>query len=181
MNTATFKKPRKKSARKEQNEHLLFAKYLKLAYPALLFSADLSGVKLSMIEASLAKAMRANDFKVPDIVVYKPMNHIEGWRLNGLYIELKKSGQALRQVRKPELWKDEHVEKQAYSLARLNEQGYAAFFAVGFDAAKAIVDAYLDAKRSDNLVSMLSNTHTLTGLIYRPRLSQNKFPLFNHI
>lgn len=59
----------------------------------------------------------------------------------GLYLELKKEGTRLR--KKNGDWATEHIAEQAKVLEKLRDRGYCAEFAVGFEAAKKIIDEYL--------------------------------------
>lgn len=71
---------------------------------------------------------------------------------HGLYIELKKDGEKLYPGKRAtrtflamdnKRYKTEHLQRQANMLVLLRQRGYAAYFAVGFDEAKKIIDEYL--------------------------------------
>lgn len=59
----------------------------------------------------------------------------------GLMIELKKAGTRLK--KKDGTWASSHLEEQNEVLNKLQKKGYAAYFAVGFEEAKDIIDDYL--------------------------------------
>ena len=61
--------------------------------------------------------------------------------MHGLFIELKKSGTRLK--KKDGSWASSHLEEQNVMLNELGKRGYAAYFAVGYDEAKDIIDDYL--------------------------------------
>jgi hypothetical protein len=81
--------------------------------------------------------MRSNQ-GFPDIIVYES-NHA----YNALFIELKREGERI-------LTKDgrpatPHIAEQLEVIAMLNQRGYYASIAVGFTAAKNLIDSYLSA------------------------------------
>ena len=72
---------------------------------------------------------------------------------NGLMIELKKDGEKLLAGPRAKNrflsidgkeYKTEHLKEQADVIYELNRRGYAAYFAVGFEEAKQIIDDYLE-------------------------------------
>ena len=62
----------------------------------------------------------------------------------GLFIELKKDGTRLKK-RNGE-WASEHIAEQSQVLQALQDRGYKADFALGFDQAKRLIDDYLGGK-----------------------------------
>ena len=111
-------------------------KYLELRFPGVpYFSDTIANVKLNVIQASRNKSIQKNGFKLPDLVILQP-----NFYHAGLFIELK--------IKTPyklngELKKDEHLQWQQNSINQLNELGYFATFAVGFDEAREIIDEYM--------------------------------------
>jgi hypothetical protein len=65
----------------------------------------------------------------------------------GLFIELKKEGTKLK--KKDGTWLTSHLAEQAEMLEMLKMEGYEAYFGVGFDETKEIIDNYL-GKRMTN-------------------------------
>ncbi|MET3349060.1 UNVERIFIED_ORG: hypothetical protein ABID57_000729 [Arthrobacter sp. UYEF1] len=116
------------------------AQYLQLQYPAAIFRFDLAAdLKLTMGQASRHKRLHPRR-GFPDLAIFVPMNGKAGQ-----FIELKREGERVR-LRSGELSKDPHIQEQAAMHEDLRRQGYAADFAVGFDAAKKLVDDYLSGK-----------------------------------
>ena len=74
----------------------------------------------------------------PDLFIAAPRGSF-----HGLFIELKRDG-ASPFKKTGELRADKHINKQADVLTRLRVAGYAAEFAVGFDAAKRLIDDYMN-------------------------------------
>ena len=111
-------------------------KYLELRFPNVpYFSDTIANVKLNVIQATRNKSIQKNGFKMPDLVILQP-NYYHA----GLFIELK--------IKTPykqngELKKDEHLQGQQNTIDQLNELGYFATFAVGFDEAREIIDNYM--------------------------------------
>ena len=111
-------------------------KYLELRYPNVPYLSDtIANVKLNIIQATRNKSIQKNGFKCPDLIILQP-NYYHA----GLFIELK--------IKTPykqngELKKDDHLKGQQESINQLNELGYFASFAVGFDEAREIIDEYM--------------------------------------
>lgn len=118
---------------KEQALQIAVATYLKLQYPNVIFTAEGSGLPLSKAQAGMSKAMRSSS-GLPDMIILSPQKNY-----HGLCIELK--------VKSPykkngELLKSEHLAEQEQILDRLQNLGYLAVFATGFNAAKEMIDLY---------------------------------------
>lgn len=144
------------------------ADYLRLQYPDVLFHSDYgSGVKLTPAQAAIQKRQNGGRRAWPDMFIAKPrdylgdevpkrfrdhfieipggnpfrFSHIYRIIMPGLFLELKKEGTRLK--KKNGEWATEHIKEQAEMLSQLRQRGYCAEFAVGFDEAKEIVNAYL--------------------------------------
>lgn len=66
---------------------------------------------------------------------------------HGLFLELKKDGVSIyvsRGPRKGQLVADEQIIIEAAFLEKMNNLGYFARFAVGFDKTKALIDWYME-------------------------------------
>ncbi len=110
--------------------------YLKIQYPRIIFSCDLSsGMKLSIGQAVQAQRMRSSR-GLPDIMIFYP-NH--GY--HGLFIELKTTSPFLKDG--ITLKSDVHLTEQKAILDQLTALNYRAKFGVGFDHCKEIIDLYL--------------------------------------
>lgn len=114
------------------------ADYIRLHYPDVLFHSDFgSGIKLTMGQAAKQKRQNGGRRGWPDMFIAKPK-----LTFHGLFLELKKDG--------TRLWKkngdptSEHIEEQANTLIELNNLGYWAEFAIGFDEAVEIIDKYMN-------------------------------------
>lgn len=122
---------------KESDLQVQVADYLRLRYPNVLFHSDFgSGIKLTQGQAMKQKRQNGGRRGWPDMFIAEPMNG-----LHGLMIELKKAGTRLK--KKDGTWASSHLEEQNEVLNKLQKKGYAAYFAVGFEEAKDIIDDYL--------------------------------------
>lgn len=119
----------------EANLHEAVCNYIRMQYPNVLFNSDMSGVKLTMGQAIKAKKLRSSK-GFPDLVIYEPKHGV-----HGLFIELKREGESL--FKKDGSFKTEHLKEQGDMLINLAKRGYLAQFAIGFEHAKKIIDAYL--------------------------------------
>jgi hypothetical protein len=129
MKTA-IKKP------KEKNVHAQVCQYLKLQYPRAIFNSDLAGLRLTIGQSMQAKRMRSGD-GFPDIAIYEPRGDF-----SGLFIELKREGETIW-LRDNSVTTNDHIREQYGMLKKLNERGFFAVFAIGFDEAKNTIDTYL--------------------------------------
>ena len=120
----------------EKSLHRAVCDYLRLQYPFVLFNSDLAGsMRLTIGQATSMKALRSNR-GFPDLAIFEPRK-----QYHGLFIELKKEGEKLYNAKGfPATF---HIFEQLEVLAKLEQRGYKAVFAVGFDQAKKIIDEYL--------------------------------------
>lgn len=111
-------------------------RYLTLQYPTVLFLSDtIASVKLTKPQAGRNACIQKKGFKTPDLIVFEPNR---GY--NGLFVELKvKSPYKLN----GELYKSDHLEAQAKTIAQLTEKGYFAVFKWEFEEIKKVIDWYL--------------------------------------
>ena len=120
----------------ERTLHRAVCDYIRLQYPDVIFNTDLSGAgKLTIGQATALKALRSGR-GFPDLVIYEPRDDY-----HGLFLELKKEG--TRIWNKKLVGATPHIEEQAQMIDKLEDRGYRAVFAVGFDEAKKIIDNYL--------------------------------------
>ena len=122
------------------------ADYIRLQYPNTLFHSDFgSGIKLTMGQAVKQKRQNGGRRAWPDMFIAEPRprrgdnGRVREW--HGLFIELKREGTRL--IKKNGDWASEHIAEQNEVLDQLEDKGYMAEFAVGFDHAKEVVDNYL--------------------------------------
>lgn len=131
------------------------ADYIRLRYPNVLFHSDFgSGIKLTKGQAVKQKRQNGGRRGWPDMFIAEPTGyyrtqmdevlHIISYH-NGLFLELKKEGTRIK--KKDGSWATDHIAEQAETLQALQDRGYEAYFAVGFDEAKEIIDDYLGGKK----------------------------------
>ena len=110
-------------------------KYIKLQYPDVIFTADASGLRLSIGQATQLKTLRSSR-GLPDLMIFEPRGNY-----HGLFIELKREGEKI--YKKNGEPKTEHIAEQLGILNGLNYLGYYANLAIGFNEAKQIIDKYM--------------------------------------
>lgn len=126
---------------KESDLQVAVADYLRLRYPDVLFHSDYgSGLKLTKGQAMKQYRQNGGRRGWPDMFLAEPSKNC-----NGLFIELKAKGVRLK--KKDGTWASTHLEEQNEVLNQLQKRGYAAYFAVGFDEAKEIIDDYLGGEK----------------------------------
>lgn len=148
------------------------ARYLQIHYPDVIYRFDLAAdLKLTVGQASKHKRLHPKR-GYPDLFIAEPKhiwdtNKSLGVRIGfaddgetqlysqivaGLFIELKKDGEKLLAGPRAKNrflsidgkeYKTEHLKEQADVIYKLNQRGYIASFAVGFEEAKKIIDDYL--------------------------------------
>lgn len=115
------------------------AKYLRLAYPKVLYRFDQAGFNLSAVQAMQAKEIQCKR-GYPDLFIMEPRG---GY--HGMFIEVKAEGVKIFKA-KSGAYSTPHIEEQAKFLDLLNDRGYHASFGVGFDSCKSLIDSYLNLK-----------------------------------
>ena len=121
---------------KEYDLQVQVCKYMDMQYRVALYMSDtVASLKLTMGQAMRNKKIQKDAFKTPDLIIFEPRG-----MYHGLFIELK--------IKSPfkkngELLKSEHLEGQQNTINDLNERGYYATFATGFDETKKIIDNYM--------------------------------------
>lgn len=130
----------------ESELQVAVADYIRLRYPNVLFHSDFgSGIKLTKGQAIKQKRQNGGRRGWPDMFIAEPrprpkyMDDEQPYY--GLMIELKKDGTRIK--KKDGSWTSDHIREQAEMLTMLKLRGYAAYFAVGFEEAKEIIDEYL--------------------------------------
>lgn len=114
------------------------ANYIRATYPDVIFRSDFaSGMKLSIGMAARHRRLQSGR-AWPDIFIYHPSNGYYG-----LALELKADGVRVY-LKNGELAANEHFREQAEVLQQLQDRGYQATFAAGWDEAKAVIDDYLN-------------------------------------
>ena len=139
----------------EENIQIRVPNYIRVNFPEVQFHSDFgSGVRLTVNQARRQKAVNGGRRGWPDVFIAKPSTRFD-WNAtpfwhpgeyapadrHGLFIELKKEKTRLKK-RNGE-WADEHFEEQNSVLEALRSVGFCAEFAVGYDEAVALIDAYM--------------------------------------
>lgn len=120
----------------EKALHKSVCQYLKYQYPDVMFNSDMAGsMKLTIGQAVQIKSLRSNR-GFPDIIIFEARGNY-----HGLLIELKKDGERI--YNKKGECSTPHILEQSACICRLNQKGYKACFAVGFDEAVKIINEYL--------------------------------------
>ena len=121
----------------EKYLHQQVCSYINLQYPDVIYLSDPSGLKVSIGVAIELKKKRCKKYKIPDLIILHPCQN-----KHGLIIEVKVS---IEDVYKKDmtLRENEHIIEQAKSIEQLNKLGYAAYFGIGFQKCKNIIDNYL--------------------------------------
>lgn len=122
--------------KKEESLQIAISNYLKLQYPRVIFTSESSGIRLTIGQAKKAKQQRSN-CKLPDMIILEPRG-----KWNGLCLELKKEDEKVFKANGDPY--AGHIEEQHNTLCKLQQKGYMALFACGFNAAKKIIDEYMD-------------------------------------
>ena len=134
MNVKTYKKTFKKSSTKrkiapesEANQQEIVIKYLRLAYPNVLYCASAGGMRTSYLQA--IKMKRTGYVKgFPDLFIYEPNQDF-----HGLAIEMKKEKGS---VASPE---------QKSWQEQLRNRGYASYICKGNEEAIKVIDEYFNS------------------------------------
>ena len=127
----------------EKTLHRQVCDYLRYQYPKVIFSSDLSGAtKLTIGQGKALKNLRSGR-GFPDLQIMEPRG-----KYHGLFIELKAEGTDLLKKKMVDaygypMWSTPHIREQHEMLEALEQRGYRAEFAIGFDDAKEIIDNYL--------------------------------------
>lgn len=130
----------KKWHRSEWKVHKDVVKYLKENYPGVLFISNLGGEYThgDQMQAQKWRAMQESN-GAPDIMIFSRQ---KGY--TGLALELKKDGVKVF-TNDGYLYKDDHLEEQYRWLCKLEQEGWLAFFVIGFSQAKRLIDKYFSS------------------------------------
>ena len=122
----------------EKQVHKAICQYLDLQYPDVIYTSDPSGIRTTIGIVMEMKAKRCKRYKIPDLLILHPNDTYKG-----LFMEIKKDLSEIV-TKSGDLRKDKHTQEQNRTLLRLQELGYAAIFAAGFDHAKKAIDLYFN-------------------------------------
>jgi len=119
--------------------------YMKMYHPNIKFFSDMSGAHLSKTQANKFSSMRADDFKVPDMIFFG-----EGIKPD-LCLELKKLSITIY-TKKGVLVANEHIRKQANSLKFLRTCNKLADFSVGYVDTISKINQWIDVGEFEYLL-----------------------------
>lgn len=121
--------------RAEEKIQIDLFRYLNYKYPDVIAISEPSGLRVSMGLAIKLKKMRSAHTHL-DVLLLEPRG-----KYHGLMLELK-----AKNIYKKDgsLLKDAHLQDQQRTIDLLNERGYKACFAVGFDQAIKTIEDYLN-------------------------------------
>ena len=134
---------------KEEILHKQITDYIKFQYPKVIFTTDMSGIKLPTGLAVKSSKLRSSR-GIPDILIFqtagklvietiKYKNQVV-FQFAGLFLEVKSKTPFLKNG---ELSKNKHIQEQNEIHKRLRRQGYYTVFVWSFAQAKIIIDDYL--------------------------------------
>lgn len=125
--------------RNDEEYRLCFhvSRYLGLQYPKIVYHFDYAGLNLTKAQAGKMKAIQGGR-GFPDLFIAEPRGIYKG-----LFLELKAEGTNIFK-RDGETFATPHIAEQSAMIDALSRRGYASSFAVGFDEAKQLIDAYLN-------------------------------------
>ncbi len=129
-------KPKAKKKKGEESLHAQVCRYIDLKYSDVIYMSDSSGVKLNMGQAVKLAKTRCKNYKIPDLIILKPVGGFAG-----LIIEIKISEDEVY-TKKGQMRESEHIQKQWQSLKKLSKDGYMAVFGCGYDNCIKIIDNY---------------------------------------
>lgn len=124
----------------EYNLQVAISQYLSFQYPNVLFMSDtVASIKLTFPQQNRNKKIQCNNFKCPDLMIFKPNG-----KYHGLFIELKVESPFKKNG---DLKKSGHLKAQRNTIEQLNKIGYYACFSWGFEMTKELIDNYLKEKK----------------------------------
>ncbi len=124
--------------RPEEIMQIQLCKYIDLQYPNVIYTSDLSGIKLSIGSGKKASKMRCKRYKIPDLLIFYPNNYHKG-----LFLELKAEKSKVW-LKNGEMSKDTRVVAQNKTLEELKRLGYKAMFIWSFEHGKREIDHYIN-------------------------------------
>ena len=136
-NTLTMRQ----TAVREEKIQEQFCQWIKIQYPKVIFSCDLSsGMKLTIGQSVKATKMRSSR-GLPDFTAYEPKD-----KYCGFVLELKRKGVTIFK-QDGNLVSDKHIQEQYVILQRLQVKGYYAEFAIGIEDAMNQFNKYMSLQK----------------------------------
>lgn len=125
---------------KEDYVHAALCNFIKTNYPDVIFTSDLSGIRLPMKLARKVKPLKSSR-GIPDLIIFWPANGF-----HGLLLEIKATDESvLRKDGLPRAYV--HLLEQIQVIRRLRQLHYAAFFVNGIAAGKKCIENYMRLAR----------------------------------
>lgn len=121
---------------KEETLQTAICSYIKYQYPNVIFTAESSGVRLTIGQAKKAKNQRNPESGLPDLIILEPNKDY-----HGLCLELKRKSPYLKNG---ELSQNKHIQNQYEVHKTLNLKGYLTMFVWSFEMAKEVLDQYIN-------------------------------------
>lgn len=131
-------KPPKSKANPEYKIQAAFVREMSLRYPQIMVFSDCAAhIKKTMIQQQRANALSTPGEKWPDVLIAQPSGEYAG-----LWLEFK--AETPYKVDGATLKKNEHIEAQRDTMARLWNKGYACYFVWSVEMAIEKVNWYLN-------------------------------------
>lgn len=121
----------------EKELHKQICHYLKIQYPKALFTTDLSGIRLTIGQATQLKHLRSGS-GWPDIFIFEPNKSNAG-----LFLEVKKSVSEVYK-KNGEYVSNKHIFEQVEMHNKLIARGFDVRFTYSFEDAKTKIDNYFN-------------------------------------
>ena len=128
--------------------HRQVCAFLKYQYPHVVFTSDMSGMRVTIGLRVEMQSKRSDKFKIPDLIILHPSNGS-----HGLLIEIKKSRSDVY-TKDGKFKTSEHIKMQKKTLDTLNARGYLAVFGCGFEECRDIIKKYFNTKRISNATEL---------------------------
>ena len=130
----------------ESEIHQRVAEYLRENHPDIIFVTDFaSGARMSWGLIKKNNAVRGKR-GFPDMFIAEPSPAKDGSGYYcGLFLELKRD--KVQIFKKDKSFVNDHLKEQYETLNALNEKGYYAVFAFGYEQAIRIIKGYLNGER----------------------------------
>lgn len=137
-NTTAEKKPLKQKQQPEYKIQAAFVREMGIRYPNIMvFSDTAAHIRKNLIQQKRANALSSPGEKWPDVFIAQPSGEYAG-----LFLEFK--AETPYKTDGATLKKNDHVEAQRDTMARLWNRGYCCEFVWSVEMAMKIVDWYLN-------------------------------------
>lgn len=141
----SLKKAPKIKGPTEDTVQIMYITWLKQNHPNVIYSADASGIKLTIGQATKAKRSGLINRSHPDTTIHEPTDNY-----GALFLELKRDDTKIYKVKTPDEFASPHLKEQADRMKALNAKGYCATFAIGFQEARDITIKYLNNEKIED-------------------------------